>query len=45
MPTTLLNSLGLTIDPSVSEPRVASARPMEEATALPDEEPEGSAWG
>ena len=42
IPTRLLTSLGLRILPSVSDPRVANARPIAEETALPLELPLGS---
>jgi hypothetical protein len=42
MPTRLLASDGEGIEPSVSVPRHARARPSELATPLPEEEPEGS---
>ena len=41
MPTTLLIEDGERILPSVSVPSEAKARPMDEATALPLEEPLG----
>ena len=44
-PTTLLKLLGVEILPSVSVPRVPAAKPMAVATAEPDEDPSGSAFG
>lgn len=45
IPTKLFLLLGLTIEPSVSLPRAAVVSPMDVATPLPDEEPEGSQRG
>ena len=42
IPTTLFTSAGLTMEPEVSVPRLAKARPREVATAEPDELPDGS---
>lgn len=42
MPTRLLTLEGERIEPDVSVPREARARPRELATPLPEEEPDGS---
>ena len=41
MPTKLLNSLGDTIEPSVSEPKAAAQRPIAVPMPLPELEPDG----
>jgi len=45
IPTTLLLLEGHVILPSVSEPSVTAANPMEADTPEPAEEPQGSAFG
>jgi hypothetical protein len=45
MPTRLLTSDGERMEPSVSVPRQARARPRELETPLPAEEPDGSCFG
>ncbi|KAI7150310.1 amidase [Hortaea werneckii] len=45
IPTRLLTSLGLRIEPLVSVPSAASERPILLATPLPEDEPEGSCPG
>jgi hypothetical protein len=44
MPTMLLWSAGQVILPSVSVPNVTVTRPIDDATADPEEEPQGSAF-